>query len=115
MIDAVLKRRGTAAFASDPEIFAGIDLLAATEGLLTEPAGGTTIACLRNWPPKARSRPDDTVVAIITGNGLKTLDDHPEKPWPDKIGCELDSMQAALDELKREDSLVTSARAQLGG
>ncbi len=39
MIDAVLKRGGTAAFASDPEIFAGIDLLAATEGILDR-AGG---------------------------------------------------------------------------
>ena len=46
VIDAVLKRGGTGGFASDPEIFAGIDLLAATEGLLTEPAGGTTIAVL---------------------------------------------------------------------
>ena len=46
VIDAVRKRGGTAGFASDPEIFAGIDLLAATEGLLTEPAGGTTIAVL---------------------------------------------------------------------
>src|SRR6202050_979719 len=46
VIDAVLKRGGTGGFASDPEIFAGIDLLSATEGLLTEPAGGTTIGGL---------------------------------------------------------------------
>jgi threonine synthase len=114
VIDAVLKRRGSAAFATDPEIFAGIDLLAATEGILTEPAGGTTIACLEKMAAKGHFAPDDTVVAIITGNGLKTLDDHPEKPWPDKIDCELDAMHAALDELKRGDSPVTSARAQLG-
>jgi threonine synthase len=113
VIDAVLKRRGTAAFASDPEIFAGIDLLAATEGILTEPAGGTTIACLEKMAAKGRFAPDDTVVAIITGNGLKTLDDHPPKTWPAKIDCELDAMVAALDELKGGDSLVTSARAQL--
>jgi threonine synthase len=115
VIDAVLKRRGTAAFATDPEIFAGIDLLAATEGILTEPAGGTTIACLENMAAKGRFAPDDTVVAIITGNGLKTLDDHPAKPWPDKIDCELEAMHVALDELKRGDSPVASARAQLGG
>ena len=41
--------------------------------------------------------PDDTVVAIITGNGLKTLDDHPQKPWPAKIDCELDAMLEALE------------------
>jgi len=44
---------------------------------------------------------DETVVAIITGNGLKTLDDHPEKPWPAKIDCELDAMLAALEDLRR--------------
>jgi threonine synthase len=77
VIDAVRKRGGTGGFASDPEIFAGIDLLAATEGLLTEPAGGTTIAVLEKLAAIGRFAPDDTVVAIITGNGLKTLDDHP--------------------------------------
>ncbi|HTZ85152.1 MAG TPA: threonine synthase, partial [Solirubrobacteraceae bacterium] len=54
VIDAVHKRGGTAAFASDPEIFAGIDLLAATEGLLTEPAGGTTIAVLEKLASAGR-------------------------------------------------------------
>ncbi len=113
VIDAVLKRGGTGGFASDPEIFAGIDLLAATEGLLTEPAGGTTIAVLEKLAAAGRFAPDDTVVAIITGNGLKTLDDHPPKPWPDKIECELDAMLAALGELKQSGTLVDSARGQL--
>ncbi len=104
VIDAVLKRGGTGGFTSDPEIFAGIDLLAATEGLLTEPAGGTTIAVLQKLAAEGRFAPDETVVAIITGNGLKTLDDHPEKPWPAKIDCELDAMLATLEQLKRRPS-----------
>jgi threonine synthase len=115
VIDAVLKRGGTGGFASDPEIFAGIDLLAATEGLLTEPAGGTTIAVLEKLAAAGRFAADETVVAIITGNGLKTLDDHPEKPWPDKIDCELDPMRAALEQLKSGPSLIETARAQLQG
>jgi threonine synthase len=101
VIDAVRKRGGTGGLASDPEIFAGIDLLAATEGILTEPAGGTTIAVLEKLAAAGRFAPDETVVAIITGNGLKTLDDHPEKPWPAKIDCELDAMLAALEDLRR--------------
>jgi threonine synthase len=113
VIDAVLKRGGTAGFASDPEIFAGIDLLAATEGLLTEPAGGTTVAVLEKLAAAGRFDPGDTVVAIITGNGLKTLDEHPAKPWPDKVDCELDAMLAALTELKGSGSLVEDAREQL--
>jgi threonine synthase len=113
VIDAVRKRGGTGGFATDPEIFAGIDLLAATEGLLTEPAGGTTIAVLEKLAASGRIAPDDTVVAIITGNGLKTLDDHPQKRWPDKVDCELDAMLSALDELKAGGTLIDSARQQL--
>ena len=113
VIDAVRKRGGTGGFASDPDIFAGIDLLAATEGLLTEPAGGTTIAVLEKLAASGRFAPDDTVVAIITGNGLKTLDDHPPKEWPAKIECELDAMLSALGELQAGETLMDSAREQL--
>jgi threonine synthase len=114
VVDAVRKRGGTGGFATDPEIFAGIDLLAATEGLLTEPAGGTTIAVLEKLSAAGRFDAGDTVVAIITGNGLKTLDDHPAKQWPDKVECELDAMLAALNELKSGKTLMQSAHEQLG-
>jgi threonine synthase len=107
VIDAVLKRGGTGGFASDPEIFAGIDLLASTEGLLTEPAGGTTIAVLEKLAREGKFAPDDTVVALVTGNGLKTLDEHPPKPWP-QVDCELDAMLAALDGLGRKSSPVAA-------
>jgi threonine synthase len=113
VIDAVLKRGGTASYVTDPEIFAGIDLLAATEGILTEPAGGTTVAVLEKLAAAGRFEPDETVVAIITGNGLKTLDEHPAKPWPAKVDCELDAMLAALEDLKADESLVETARDQL--
>jgi threonine synthase len=113
VIDAVHKRGGTAAFASDPEIFAGIDLLAASEGLLTEPAGGTTIAVLEKLAAAGRFGSDETVVAMITGNGMKTLDDHPPKPWPAKVECEREAMAAALDELKSSERLMDAARRQL--
>jgi threonine synthase len=115
VIDAVLKRGGTAGYVSDPEIFAGIDLLAATEGLLTEPAGGTTVAVLEKLAAAGSFDPDDTVVAIITGNGLKTLDDHPDKPWPAKVDCELEAMRTALTALQAEMSLADGARQQLHG
>ncbi len=108
VIDAVRKRGGTGGFASDPEIFAGIDLLAATEGLLTEPAGGTTIAVLEKLSAAGHFAPDDTVVAIVTGNGLKTLDEHPQKPWPAKVACELDAMLAALEGLGRAPSPIAA-------
>ncbi|HUA73874.1 MAG TPA: threonine synthase [Solirubrobacteraceae bacterium] len=113
VIDAVHKRGGTAAFASDPEIFAGIDLLAATEGLLTEPAGGTTIAVLEKLASAGRFGPDETVVAVITGNGLKTLPDHPEKKWRHGIDCKMEAMREAIDQLKATPSLMQTAHEQL--
>jgi threonine synthase len=103
VIDAVLSRNGSAGSASDEEIFAGIDLLAATEGILTEPAGGTTIAVLRKLAEAGELDPEATVVAIITGNGLKTIEDHPEKPWP-SVECESESMLSVLSDFQHEHS-----------
>lgn len=108
VIDAVRKRGGTGGFASDPDIFAGIDLLASTEGLLTEPAGGTTIAVLQKLAAQGTFADDEVVVAIITGNGLKTLDEHPPKPWPAKIECELDAMLGELESFRSQRDGHTS-------
>ena len=55
----------------------------------------------------------ETVVALITGNGMKTLDDHPPKLWPEKVECEREAMTAALDELKSSERLVDEARRKL--
>ncbi len=101
VIDAVRSRHGSAGSASDEEIFAGIDLLARTEGILTEPAGGTTIAVLRKLARAGELDPDAVVVAIITGNGLKTLEDHPEKSWP-TAECESEAMLSVLSDLQHE-------------
>ncbi len=50
---------------------------------------------------------------MITGNGLKTLDEHPAKRWPDKVACELDAMRSALDELKAAPTLMQTAHEAL--
>jgi threonine synthase len=105
VIDAVLSRGGSAGQASDEEIFAGVDLLARTEGILTEPAGGTTIAVLRKLVERGEIDPDATVVAIITGNGLKTLEDHPEKGWP-QADCDAGAMLSVLRDFQREQAAV---------
>ena len=65
---------GTAGAASDPEIIEGIKLLARTEGIFTETAGGVVIATLRNLIEAGEIDRDESVVAYITGNGLKTQD-----------------------------------------
>ncbi len=51
-----------------------VGLLARTEGIFTETAGGVTIGALSQLAARGVIRPDETVVAYITGMGLKTLD-----------------------------------------
>ena len=60
--------------ASDPEIVDGIALLAETEGIFTETAGGVTVASARKLLAQGRINAEETTVLCITGNGLKTTD-----------------------------------------
>jgi len=59
---------------TDDEIRAGIRLLAETTGIFTETAGGVTTATLVKLAERGDIDPEDTVVLVITGEGLKTLD-----------------------------------------
>jgi len=65
---------GWADDATDPEIVDGIQLLAETEGVFTETAGGVTVAVAKRLVQQGRIKPHDLTVLAITGNGLKTLD-----------------------------------------
>jgi threonine synthase len=101
VVDAVISRGGSAAAVSDTEIFEAIDLLGATEGILTEPAGGTTIASTAKLAAEGKIGPEDTVVAIVSGNGYKTLDEHPDKPWAEGVACEVEAMSEMLNEFRQ--------------
>src|SRR5215475_1978022 len=59
---------------SDPEIVNSIQLLAETEGIFTETAGGVTLGCARKLYKQDRILPEETTVLCVTGNGLKTTD-----------------------------------------
>lgn len=65
---------GWAEDSSDPEIVDAITLLAETEGIFTETAGGVTVGAARKLYAQGRIRPEETTVLCITGNGLKTTD-----------------------------------------
>ncbi|HEX3539023.1 MAG TPA: threonine synthase [Acidimicrobiales bacterium] len=73
-LDVVRKSGGAVASVDDAEIVAAINLLARTEGIFAETAGGVTIAVLANLAAAGVIRPDEQVVAYVTGHGLKTLD-----------------------------------------
>ena len=74
----VLKRlaqySGSAAEASDSEILDAILLLARTEGIFTEPAGGVSVAVLKKMADAGMIGSDEAVVCYVTGNGLKAVE-----------------------------------------
>ncbi len=67
--------------ATDDEIVAAIKLLAQTEGIFTETAGGVTLAVAKKLIEQGRIPRDESIVICITGNGLKT-----QEVVADKIG-----------------------------
>ena len=71
-IEVAKKTNGSIESVNDQEIIEGIKLLAETEGIFTETAGGTTIATLKKLVEAGKISPDETTVVYITGNGLKT-------------------------------------------
>lgn len=88
---------GYAADPGDEAIVEGIKLLASTEGLYTEPAGGTTIAGLKQLVEEGHVESDETVVVNITGNGLKaeeTISQYVDVP---------ESIQASMEEFENRD------------
>src|ERR1700678_1620709 len=71
-LKAITKRGGGAEDISDPEVVESIQLLAETQGIFTETAGGVTVGTARKLVQQAPILPDKTTVLRITGNGLKT-------------------------------------------
>src|SRR5438132_1961813 len=59
---------------TDEEIVEGMTLLAQTEGIFAETAGGVTVGVLKKLAKQGIIKRGDVTVALITGNGLKTQD-----------------------------------------
>jgi threonine synthase len=74
VIESLRDTGGTGAAVSDPQIIDAIQLLAETEGIFTEPAGGTTLAATMDLVRRGVIKPNESVVVCITGNGYKTTD-----------------------------------------
>ncbi|HEY0636991.1 MAG TPA: threonine synthase [Pseudonocardiaceae bacterium] len=74
VLDAVRRTHGAIEDVTDAEVVDGIRLLARTEGIFAETAGGVTVACARKLLAEGKLDPDAETVLLITGDGLKTLD-----------------------------------------
>jgi len=97
---------GWAEDVSDPEIIAAMKLLAETEGIFTETAGGVTVGVTEKLIAQNRIKSDETTVVCITGNGLKTTDALvAEFPLPEAIAPRIEAFEALLDQ-----QLATAAK-----
>ena len=97
VLETVRGSGGTGARATDAEILDAIALLARTEGIFTEPAGGTTLAATINLLKTGAIPKDESIVVCITGNGYKTahvMADHPTEST--RIGRSLREFEAFM-------------------
>jgi threonine synthase len=101
-IRTISKTGGWAEDISDAEVAESIQLLAETEGIFTETAGGVTVGCARKLYEQGRISPDETTVLCITGNGLKTTDVlhgayEAAQPIPPKFAAFENYLQSTID------------------
>jgi threonine synthase len=71
-LKVIKETNGLAGSVTDEELVEGMKLLARTEGIFGETAGGVSVAVLKKMAEAGAFDPDETVVVYITGNGLKT-------------------------------------------
>lgn len=80
----------------EPDVVEGIKLLAQTEGIFTETAGGVVVSGLKYLAESGAIKPDELTVAYITGNGLKTQEAVEEVVNPLMVKPTLSSFEEAL-------------------
>lgn len=74
VVQTIKATGGTGAAVTDEQIVDAIKLLARTEGIFTEPAGGTTLAATMDLVKRGVIQPGESVVVCVTGNGYKTAE-----------------------------------------
>ncbi|HEX4540050.1 MAG TPA: threonine synthase [Acidimicrobiales bacterium] len=103
-LDTVRSTGGALDAVTDDEIVEGISLLARTEGIFAETAGGVTVATLAKLAAAGVVRSDERVVAYVTGHGLKTVDAVTPHVGPSAtIAPSMDAFEEALAALEQVD------------
>jgi len=109
VLDVVRRTGGLVADVHDDELVAAIKLLASTEGVFAETAGGVTLAVLHKLLKEGQIDPDARTVIINSGDGLKT---------PDAVAATIDEISAIPPTLEafaeREPALAASAARKAG-
>lgn len=96
-LNTIEETHGSATAVSDEEVVDSMLLLAQTEGIFGETAGGVTIASLRRLIKQGKINRDDLTVAYITGSGLKTQEAVEEVVQPLHVEPTLNSFEDALE------------------
>ena len=93
---------------SDEEIIDAMKLLAETEGIFTETAGGVTLGVTKKLIAQGRIPKNESIVVSITGNGLKT-----QEALQDKIGAPriINARLSEFDELVKSEGKVYAVKA----
>jgi threonine synthase len=104
---------------SDPEVIDSIRLLAETEGIFTETAGGVTVGTAAKLYRQDRILPEETTVLCITGNGLKTTDVlagvyQTERPIAPKLAEFESYLQRTLDVAEVPEIVAAAEAARIG-
>ena len=95
-LDLARRSGGSVDSVTDDEVREGIGLLAQTTGIFTETAGGVTTATLRKLAERGDIGAEERVVAVITGDGLKTLDAVRGTFEKHEIDASVEAFEAAL-------------------
>jgi threonine synthase len=111
VLKAVRDSEGWGESATDEEIVEAIHLLARTEGIFTEPAGGTTVAVTKKLIEQGKIPRDESIVISVTGNGYKTLEavaDTVDKPFV--IDARLREFDTLYGELEQQQDASSHNR-----
>ena len=96
-LKTIAETKGNAVRVPEPEVAECMKLLAETEGIFTETAGGVVISALRSLAKRGIISTDEVVVAFVTGNGLKTVEVIEDAADPVFTDPDYKSFQDALD------------------
>ena len=97
VLSAIRSTGGGGAMVEEDDIIAGIQLLAETEGIFTEPAGGVTVSSTKQLIERGVIPRDESIVICVTGNGYKTVEVLAGKGvQPIHIGRSLAEFEAAV-------------------
>jgi threonine synthase len=95
-LETLAETGGSGVLAYEDEIVEGMKILAETEGIFTETAGGVVVAGLRRLVSQGKIKSEDLTVAFITGNGLKVQELVDDLVNPINIKPTYDSFQREM-------------------